>query len=145
FRGGGPFQVQIPQIPGNEFAGTIDQVGEGVEGFAPGDEVLGFQVWSSGPTFLELQALIGWSGWSTGPQNTDDRLRLNRIPLELLSVYGYRVPQSDMVLRLGGGSTYYLLNKVRGTGSLKGYTTDFDNSLGFTGEVSAIFASLSVG
>jgi NADPH:quinone reductase-like Zn-dependent oxidoreductase len=32
----------VPQIPGNEFAGVVDQVGAGVTGFAPGDEVLGF-------------------------------------------------------------------------------------------------------
>ncbi|MGK5551483.1 quinone oxidoreductase family protein [Actinomadura kijaniata] len=31
-----------PRIPGNEFAGVIDQIGEGVTGFAVGDEVLGF-------------------------------------------------------------------------------------------------------
>lgn len=47
FRNGGPFQVHPPQILGNEFAGVIDQIGEGVEGFAPGDEVLGFRVLGS--------------------------------------------------------------------------------------------------
>ncbi|TDD88730.1 NADP-dependent oxidoreductase [Actinomadura rubrisoli] len=31
-----------PRTPGNEFAGVIDQLGEGVTGFAAGDEVLGF-------------------------------------------------------------------------------------------------------
>ncbi|MFS0723185.1 NADP-dependent oxidoreductase [Paenibacillus sp. 1P07SE] len=36
--------VSLPQIPGNEFAGVIDQVGDGVSGFAAGDEVLGFAV-----------------------------------------------------------------------------------------------------
>ncbi|RAV13627.1 NADP-dependent oxidoreductase [Paenibacillus contaminans] len=34
--------IQIPQIPGNEFAGIIDQVGDGVTGFHIGGEVLGF-------------------------------------------------------------------------------------------------------
>ncbi|MFI6297951.1 NADP-dependent oxidoreductase [Nonomuraea sp. NPDC050790] len=32
----------LPRIPGNEFAGVIDQVGERVDGFATGTEVLGF-------------------------------------------------------------------------------------------------------
>ncbi|MFD1932918.1 NADP-dependent oxidoreductase [Nonomuraea mangrovi] len=32
----------LPRIPGNEFAGVVDQVGAGVTGFAEGDEVLGF-------------------------------------------------------------------------------------------------------
>lgn len=34
--------IQFPQIPGNEFAGVIDQAGEGVTDFHIGDEVLGF-------------------------------------------------------------------------------------------------------
>ncbi|WP_079911307.1 NADP-dependent oxidoreductase [Paenibacillus sp. 32352] len=34
--------IQLPQIPGNEFAGIIDQVGEGVTGLHIGSEVLGF-------------------------------------------------------------------------------------------------------
>lgn len=36
--------TQWPVIPGNEFAGVIDGLGEGVTGFALGDEVLGFRV-----------------------------------------------------------------------------------------------------
>jgi NADPH:quinone reductase-like Zn-dependent oxidoreductase len=35
--------VQYPQVLGNEFAGTVDQVGADVTGFAVGDAVLGFQ------------------------------------------------------------------------------------------------------
>jgi len=31
-----------PRIPGNEFAGIVDQVGDGVSGVSVGDEVLGF-------------------------------------------------------------------------------------------------------
>ncbi|WP_248926868.1 NADP-dependent oxidoreductase [Paenibacillus hamazuiensis] len=34
--------VKLPQIPGNEFAGVVDQVGDGVTGFSVGSEVLGF-------------------------------------------------------------------------------------------------------
>ncbi|MBB6672061.1 NADP-dependent oxidoreductase [Cohnella nanjingensis] len=33
---------RLPVVPGNEFAGVIDQVGDGVTDFAAGDEVLGF-------------------------------------------------------------------------------------------------------
>ncbi|MYU22893.1 NADP-dependent oxidoreductase [Streptomyces sp. SID8352] len=32
----------FPVVPGNEFAGVVDRVGEGVTGFAEGDEVLGY-------------------------------------------------------------------------------------------------------
>lgn len=35
-------KVNLPQIPGNEFAGIVDQVGEGVTHFTVGDPVLGF-------------------------------------------------------------------------------------------------------
>jgi len=36
--------VNFPQVPGNEFAGIIDQVGDGVTGFTTGNEVLGFNM-----------------------------------------------------------------------------------------------------
>ncbi|MCP2261982.1 NADPH:quinone reductase [Streptoalloteichus tenebrarius] len=37
---------RYPQAPGNEFAGVVDQVGEGVTGFSVGDEVLGWRMLS---------------------------------------------------------------------------------------------------
>ncbi|WP_017571007.1 NADP-dependent oxidoreductase [Nocardiopsis halotolerans] len=40
------FPVTFPQVLGNEFAGTVDAVGEGVTEFAPGDGVLGWQLLS---------------------------------------------------------------------------------------------------
>ncbi|MFJ9098128.1 NADP-dependent oxidoreductase [Streptomyces sp. NPDC102405] len=44
-RGGfmqGPIPVKLPHTPGIDVAGTIDAVGEGVDGFAVGDDVIGF-------------------------------------------------------------------------------------------------------
>ena len=44
-RGGylrGPFPVVLPHIPGVEVAGTVDAVGDGVDGLRVGDEVVGF-------------------------------------------------------------------------------------------------------
>jgi len=35
----GTFLSPYPLIPGHEFSGVVDKVGEGVEGFAPGDRV----------------------------------------------------------------------------------------------------------
>ncbi len=104
-----------------------------------------FEAWSSGPSSVELQGMVGWSGWSTGPENTDDRLKLNRFPVELLAFYGYRVPERDMLLRFGGGVTYHLGGGVSGSGSLDGYELDIDNALGGTAEVSAVFGILSAG
>ena len=44
-RGGylqGPFPVVLPHTPGIDVAGTVDALGEGAEGLAVGDEVVGF-------------------------------------------------------------------------------------------------------
>src|SRR3954463_14928437 len=43
-RGGfmqGPIPVKLPHTPGIDVAGTVDAVGEGVDGFAGGDDVIG--------------------------------------------------------------------------------------------------------
>lgn len=36
--------LDLPVVPGNEFAGVVDEVGEGVSGVAVGDDVLGYCV-----------------------------------------------------------------------------------------------------
>ncbi|WP_067897560.1 NADP-dependent oxidoreductase [Nocardia vaccinii] len=44
-RGGfmqGPIPVELPHTPGLDVAGTVDALGEGVEGIAVGDDVVGF-------------------------------------------------------------------------------------------------------
>ena len=44
-RGGnmqGPIPVELPHIPGIDVAGTVDALGEGVDGLAVGDRVIGF-------------------------------------------------------------------------------------------------------
>ncbi|GAA4797138.1 NADP-dependent oxidoreductase [Actinomycetospora chlora] len=44
-RGGwlqGPFPVTLPHVPGIDVAGTVDALGDGVDGLAVGDEVVGF-------------------------------------------------------------------------------------------------------
>lgn len=104
-----------------------------------------FQAWSSGPSSLELQALAGWSWWTTGPQNTEDRLKLSRFPLDLLAFYGLRFPDSDRMLRIGGGAGYHLGTRVRGVGSVKDFKVDFDNAVGFTGEISIISGTFTAG
>ena len=103
------------------------------------------EVWASGPNALELQGMVGWSGWSTGPENTDDRLKLNRFPVELLAFYGYRIPSRDMMLRVGGGVTYHIGGGVSGSGSFDGLDIGIDNALGGTGEVAVVFGILAAG
>lgn len=46
----------LPIIPGNEFAGVIDQVGEEVEGFEAGMEVLGFSLFNSYAEYIVVSA-----------------------------------------------------------------------------------------
>ncbi|MET8388142.1 NADP-dependent oxidoreductase [Streptosporangium canum] len=46
----------LPRIPGNEFAGVVDQVGEGVRGIAVGDEVLGFNLLNSYAEYVVVPA-----------------------------------------------------------------------------------------
>lgn len=103
------------------------------------------QAWSSGASSLELQAMLGWAGWATGPENTEDRLKLNRFPVELLAFYGYRFPNRDMMLRIGGGATYHIGGGVSGSGALDGYDLDIDNALGGTGEAGLAFGIVTTG
>lgn len=76
----------VPQIPGNEFAGVVDQVGAGVVGFAPGDEVLGYGTLNSYAehVLVEPGQITGkppgmpWEvagGFSAGAQTADIGLR----------------------------------------------------------------------
>ena len=80
----------VPQIPGNEFAGVVDQVGAGVTGFAPGDEVLGFGTLNSyrehlvtGPDQITAKpANMPWEvagGFSAAAQTAD--IGLNEITI----------------------------------------------------------------
>ncbi|PLT48031.1 Bifunctional protein: zinc-containing alcohol dehydrogenase [Paenibacillus pasadenensis] len=48
--------IRLPQIPGNEFAGIVDQVGEGVAGFSVGSEVLGFSLLNSYAEYIVVGA-----------------------------------------------------------------------------------------
>lgn len=104
-----------------------------------------FQLLSSARSLLELQAMAGWSGWSTGPGNTDDRLKLNRFLVELLAFYGRRVPGRDVMLRVGGGGTWHVDGGISGSGGLDNVSMSMDNALGGVGEVSLITGILSAG
>lgn len=75
-----------PRIPGNEFAGVVDQVGDGAVGFAPGDAVLGYGTLNSycehlvvGPDQITLKPTnMSWEvagGFSAAAQTADIGLR----------------------------------------------------------------------
>ncbi|MGW0507616.1 NADP-dependent oxidoreductase [Micromonospora sp. NPDC003241] len=46
----------LPAVPGNEFAGTVDQVGAGVVGIAVGDQVLGFGFMNAAAEYVAVPA-----------------------------------------------------------------------------------------
>ncbi|MGJ6964266.1 NADP-dependent oxidoreductase [Streptosporangium sp. G11] len=47
---------ELPRVPGNEFAGVVDQVGAGVDGISVGAEVLGFNLLSSYAEYVVVPA-----------------------------------------------------------------------------------------
>ena len=101
---------------------------------------------SFGPHALDFEALVGWASWSTGPENTDDRMKLGRVPLELLGFYRLRLPSaSPLELRLGGGAAYQLVGSVVGTGSLERVSMDVDNALGWVAEARLVWGVLAGG
>ncbi|MEV7778778.1 NADP-dependent oxidoreductase [Kitasatospora sp. NPDC088351] len=49
-------RVEPPVIPGNEFAGVVDQLGPGSRGWAVGDEVLGFRLLRAHAEYVTVDA-----------------------------------------------------------------------------------------
>ncbi|MDR8408161.1 NADP-dependent oxidoreductase [Nonomuraea sp. 3-1Str] len=46
----------LPRVPGNEFAGVVDEVGEGASGVEPGTEVLGFSLLNAYAEYVVVPA-----------------------------------------------------------------------------------------
>ncbi|MEU0823096.1 NADP-dependent oxidoreductase [Streptomyces mirabilis] len=78
----------FPAIPGIEAAGIVDEVGEGVTGFAPGDEVLGWTVTGSYAQYALADnvalkpAGLGWEAAAALPIATETSDRV----LDLLKI-----------------------------------------------------------
>lgn len=104
-----------------------------------------FDLWSAEGKAVELQGMIGWAGWSTGPENTEDRLSLSRFPAEALLAYRHSLPGRDMSIRVGGGWAYHMISDLSGSGSLDGISLGVENSSGPIAEMSMIFGILSGG
>jgi NADPH:quinone reductase-like Zn-dependent oxidoreductase len=49
------FPLQFPFVPGGDFSGVVDSVGEGVRGYRPGEEVFGYSM--AGGTYAEYLAI----------------------------------------------------------------------------------------
>lgn len=95
---------------------------------------------------LELGLFAGVGSWSTGPENTDDRLQLFRFPVELLAGWRINFPHESLALRVAAGLEYQFVTGVRGTGSLEGEVDlDLDDALGWVAEVRANWELLALG
>lgn len=100
----------------------------------------------AGAHAFDIQGLVGWSTWSTGPENTDDRLALSRFPLELLGCYRWRLPVSGpWEVRVAGGASYQLIGSASGTGSLDNISVDVDNALGWVADVGVVWGIVGMG
>jgi NADPH:quinone reductase-like Zn-dependent oxidoreductase len=92
--------VHLPGIPGNEFAGVVDEIGAGVTGVGAGDEVLGFGTLLSYAEYVVVEANqvtakpagMPWEvagGFTAGGQTADIALtQLEIQPGEAVVVHG---------------------------------------------------------
>jgi hypothetical protein len=107
-----------------------------------------YSPWRSGNMGIDLELLAGWASWSTGPENTEDRIQLSRFPLEALAYYRHTlsdVKDHEMLIRVGGGVSYHLIGGISGSGSLEDIELDLDNALGGVGEAAFIWTALAAG
>jgi hypothetical protein len=107
-----------------------------------------YSPWRWGDAGLDLEVLAGYASWSTGPENTDDRLRLSRFPLEALAYYRHVLSDTEgaeMLLRVGGGVSLHLIGGVSGSGSLEDVDLDFDNAVGGVAELALVYTVVAGG
>jgi hypothetical protein len=74
---------------------------------------------------LELQNTLSMKWISTN--TSDANVTFSRWPIELLAVYN-DVPTS---LRIGGGITYQIWNRIKGSKTASAQSADLENALGF--------------
>ncbi|MFC9482387.1 NADP-dependent oxidoreductase [Streptomyces griseus] len=115
----GVFPTPLPATPGAEFAGVVQEAGEGVTAFAPGDEVLGWSATGSYATeaLAEAAALarkpegLSWEQAAALPVATDtasrvlDELALAEGEMLLLHGAGGGVGSAAVQLATARGAT----------------------------------------
>ncbi len=95
--------VPLPFIPGGDFSGTIAELGEGVTGFAPGDEVYGCVPGSTG---AEAE-YVSVPTWAIAPKpRSIDHVLAASVPLAAMTAWqavivNAKVAASERVLVLG--------------------------------------------
>ncbi|MEU8246427.1 NADP-dependent oxidoreductase [Nonomuraea sp. NPDC048916] len=85
----------LPRVPGNEFAGVVDQVGEGVTEVSAGDEVLGFSQLNAYAEYIVVPA-------------SDVAAKPDRVPWEVAGALTAAVQTAELALdglAVAGGDT----------------------------------------
>jgi enoyl reductase len=101
-------EVTFPQTTGNELAGVIDEVGDGVPGFAVGDEVIGFTTMDAVAEFVTISAdhiIIKPAGMPWAEAG-------------VLSVCGQTAHIALSELRVGAGDTVLVHGAAGGVGTM---------------------------
>jgi NADPH:quinone reductase-like Zn-dependent oxidoreductase len=109
-----PIQLtgDFPIVPGNEFAGVVDQVGDGVSGFSVGDAVLGYTTLHSYAEYIAVSAdqvvlkpdsmpwtiAGGFSGAAQGARNALQEMRVS--PGETILINGAAGGLGTMAVQL---------------------------------------------
>ena len=128
----------FPAVLGSEIAGTIDQVGDGVEGFAVGDRVTGFADGGSYAAFTVTRAVtvtpipdgLGFEQAATIPVGAETALRTVP-PLGVRS--GDTVVVNGAAGAVGSAAVQLLVRDgVRVVGTASGHNHDYVRALGAT-------------
>jgi NADPH2:quinone reductase len=101
------YQIKIPTpfVPGSEFAGLVEEIGDGVDGFAPGDRVMGTTIVGAFAEEIVLPA----AAFTAIPGGVDDRSAAafgvaHRTAYHVLrSVAAVQPGEELIVLGAGGG------------------------------------------
>ncbi|MCC3371614.1 NADP-dependent oxidoreductase [Cohnella sp. REN36] len=100
--------VSLPHVTGNEFAGVVDQVGEGVADWAAGDEVLGFRMQQAYAEYVvapadQIVAKPPVMSWEVAGS---------------LSASGQTAHTAIETLRIGPGDTLFINGAAGGVGTM---------------------------
>src|SRR6185312_7948564 len=74
----GPMPVELPHTPGRDVAGTVDALGEGVDGVEVGAAVIGFRPMTADGAALPLVGLTAWQAlFDHGKLTAGQRVLIN--------------------------------------------------------------------
>ncbi|MEB3371551.1 NADP-dependent oxidoreductase [Saccharopolyspora mangrovi] len=102
------FTIEFPHVTGGEFAGVVDQVGDGVEGIEAGAEVLGFRTQWTYAEYVVVSA-------------TQVVAKPSAMPWEIaggLSGAGQAAHTAVEVLGVGAGDTFLINGAAGGVGTV---------------------------